>query len=241
MKDEYNMKDQELNASFDEWLRDMKPPKPEFCNDMDGFLENLQDKMHADGLARKQRRQRELKRGSGVMALAIVCVLTFNLAEVGSDAFEMVVVENVTDPEAGLVVENKFRGGGFNLIGDQSQHRIDEMSQQIAAREGKVVELEGWEAGGKVIWQVTQEYVVGGEKQDFAFLSKIPKSQPDRRFAGFLNGEWPALFSKINNGELHPVKHLVQTVDNVDFSVDCWSINCQEYGEIKYYKGTTIR
>ncbi len=229
----------ESHDPLDKWIHELKPPEPKFSRDSDKFIEGFHKKMLEEKRGRAERRKKNLQRGSVVMIVALVFVGFFSFNEVGSDGFEMVVVENASTP--GGVVKNEFRGDGFNLFEGESDKQIQSLNRSITAREGVITKVEGWTIKNKTHWSVICEVGRDGQKETFSRSPRSIPSNTSKDHAQFFSQEWSDFSTSIQVGQLPPNFFENREIDGLIFQLSVWKLETKVFGEVVYYQGSPTR
>ncbi len=239
MKNNKNTNTQEFNEPIDQWLRGMRPSVPDCNQDMEAFLSDFRDKMYADQLVRKKRERRNIKRVASVLSLAVLCVLAFNISDLGSDGFDMVEVENSKGPWR--IVKNEFRGDGFNVLEGDSEADIHEKNQQFLADLGVIIGVEGWMIKGNTRWIVRREYIINGKNSETGRPSLVPPSSRNEDIGNFILEDWSDFNEQIETGTISPTIFQEKQLDGVSFQIQGWVLTTKKYGQVSYFKGKPIR
>ena len=231
--------DQDFNEPFDQWLRGTGPSVPDCNHEMEEFLSGFRGKMHADQLVRKKRERRNIKRVASVMSLAVLCVLAFNISDLGSDGFGLVEVEDATMP--GRVVRNEFSRDGFNILEGDSEADIHERNQQFLADLGVIIGVEGWMIKGNTRWIVRREFIINGKSSEVGRPSLVPPSSRNEDIGNFIIEDWSDFNEQIETGTISPTIFQEKQLDGVSFQIQGWVLTTKKYGQVSYFKGKPIR
>ncbi len=221
-----------MNDSFGKWIREAMPKPNEDRVRSEVQLAVLKERIRQGNALRKKRRTRI---GLFATPVLLAMVISLNVVDLGGDGFELVQVDEAKTP--GIVVKNEFRGGGFNVLSNQSEEEIEEFNQQLAAGQGVVIEIEGWEIKGKEEWTIIRENNVRGNIfKSGAALNSPPTDSPPE-LAQFLIKHWDKYEREIGTGSLPVSGQMTKNLDGFKFILNYWLIETEEFGEVTYYSG----
>lgn len=225
-----------MNDHFDQWLRESMPERTEDRVRSEVQLAVLKERIRS---RQAQRRRSQYRFAMITIPVVLVMLISTNYVDLGGDSLDLVEVDGSGAP--GGAVKNDFRSEGFNTLGFQSEEEIQEFNQQLAAGEGKVVGLEGWEIFGKTKWTIQREFMVNGKivPTGSSPIDPSPDIPPD--FVRFILGDWRTFETGIKSGEIPATGIVTKSLDGIDFQTKYWEIPTGQFGMVTYYYGQPIQ
>lgn len=232
----YSDKEMVVNEQFDNWVREMIPAPRESEIKKEIHLAILKERLRNKAI---ERRGQRIRRGMVVVPFVLLTFFFGSTSELGGDGFDLVELDSPGIP--GRIYENEFREEGFNLVSEDLPGKNEELNRQMAAGEGTVVGVEGFEINGKVEWSIKREYSVSGERLVLGFSPDSPSTGSPRELREFLLNEWSFYENQIEEGRLLPDGERIQKLDGIEFVVQYWEIPARNSGSVVYYSGKPIR
>jgi len=225
-----NMSDQ-----FGKWIGESMPEPTEDRLRSEIHLAVLKERIRAREIKRRKHRSRF---GMIAAPAVLVVLISANFVDLGGDGFDLVEIED--SKVAGGVVKNDFREVGFNVQNLESEEEIQEFNHQVAAGQGVVIGLEGWQINGKTHWTIQREFNVLGKIMEMGSSPTNPPMEFLPELPVFLMEHWDEFESKIKSGVLRPSGHMSQELDGDMYSIQYWTIPTEQFGMVIYYSGKPI-
>ena len=234
-KNDCSDKENAVNDQFDNWVREVIPAPEENEMKKEIHLAILKERLRTKEIKRRRQRYRY-----GMMVAPFLFVVLYfgNTVDLGGDGFDLVEVEAPVSP--GSAYKNDFREEGFLTTQNDSSGDILELTQQIAAGEGTIIGLEGYEIHGKIEWSIIREYSVSGKIFVLGTSPHFPSSDTPLELRDFLVNEWSQYESRIEAGTIASAGQKNLDFDGIAFSIQYWTIPTEKFGIVKYYSGKPI-
>ncbi len=221
-----------MTDQFENWLRDTIPDVPVNETRKEIHLAILKERLRARRVARHRRYVQH-----GMLAIPVLLLVLFvsDIGELGSDGFSLIPVEDAKTP--GSIMQNEFRGDGFNAENFATAEEAQEYNQQLATGEGIVVGVEGWEIRGETEWTVQKVFNISGKAEEMGFpLENPPSSMPPDLFV-FLTKYWGDYEPQIKSGAVPCSGTTTRELDGELYTVQYWQLPTTELGLVRYYSG----
>jgi hypothetical protein len=221
-----------MTEQFDRFMRDAAGdvPDPGEFRRLNRAL--LKDRM----LVTEPRRQRAFRRNQ--LFGAVLCgliVMTF-VPPLGSDSFDLEQEVVSSDHKGDITYHtNTFRGTSFNVNDGYDRQDIDELNQQLATGEGRIVRVTGLGWGGRTIWLKHIERDINGRRVTHGTDIKNPPSEDPAGWLDFLVAHKDDV-QRIKDTRL-PDREEYRVMDGVRIRLQVWSEEFPGVGDVQIYEG----
>lgn len=181
-------------------------------------------------------RQKKIRRTGVVVAAFILVLVGGNVAELGSDGFDISIQGPASIPDNNLAVIG-FRRDGMNVLEEDSPEIIEAFARLIGARNGIPLNASSYSVNEKEFWSIQFEYQVGNIKRNY---SRGPDDRPStttREHLDFLVSESDLMLEQIEKGILQSVSSHTEIVDGVRFMFKTYHYQSKKYGLVVYKHG----
>lgn len=195
----------------------------------------LKDRM----LVTQPRSRRAFRRNQVLAAVLFGLVISAYVPQLGSDSFDL-EQEVVSSAEKGDITyhTNKFRGTSFNVNEGYTKKDIDELNQQLATGEGRIVRVTGLAWGGKTMWLKFIERDINGRRETHGTDVKNPPSQDPDGWLEFLTDHNEDIRRIMRTRR--PDREETRVMDGVPVLLQVWSEEFPAVGEVLIYEGTPV-
>ncbi len=227
--------DQNTDKDFDRMLRSLSPSMPQSDEHRQQLRTMLQGR-----LTRRNRRHRVIF----LCTLIITLVFVFNYqTEVGSGGFEVQQSSQEYNGEQvfeSVYGDKKFSSEDQNLSVDVKREAFENISAHQAAKQEKLVYVQGWTISDEDIFFGGFQYEIDGAFTEMSRYIMAPDVDKLLHYANFIVTHESAFLDQIENGTARYLGTEQYQFEEATIMFKKWSSTFPEWGEVVYWKSYNI-